>query len=75
MDGSSSSQDGPGGNKGRVDVSLNSQNISNIYYQMDRLIAYATLPSYISFRVKDEGMNSLTSLPLNANAFEVVRYS
>ncbi|KAG0710305.1 Caspase-14 [Chionoecetes opilio] len=51
------SQDGPSGNKGCVgiDVPESCQDISRIYYQMDRLVAYATLPSNISFRLKDEG--------------------
>lgn len=66
MDGSGSWGDGPGGNKGRVYVPINSQDIGNIYYQMDRLVAYATLPSYIAFRVKDEGKNSSTSYPPKA---------
>lgn len=53
------SQDGLAGNKGSVPVAMrvpeNFLDISRIYYQMDRLVAYATLPSNISFRLKDEG--------------------
>lgn len=72
LDGSSSFQDGPGGNMGRVIAPLNSQDISNIYYQMDRLVAYATLPSYISFRVKDEGMNFHTFFHFNVMSVEAL---
>ncbi|XP_045118276.1 uncharacterized protein LOC123508576 isoform X2 [Portunus trituberculatus] len=53
------SQDGLPGNKTSVAVAMrvpeNFLDISKIYYQMDRLVAYATLPSNISFRLKDEG--------------------
>ena len=54
-------QDGPEGKKGCVakNVSPSCQDITRIYYQMDRLVAYATLPCNISFRLKDEGMASL----------------
>ncbi|XP_063840332.1 uncharacterized protein LOC135089062 isoform X2 [Scylla paramamosain] len=53
------SQDGLTGNRVNVPVAMrvpeNVLDISTIYYQMDRLVAYATLPSNISFRLKDEG--------------------
>ncbi|XP_050691802.1 uncharacterized protein LOC126983220 isoform X2 [Eriocheir sinensis] len=55
VDGCSIWQDGLGSNRGRVNVSLSNQDISNIYYQMDRIVSYATLPSHTAFRVKDEG--------------------
>ncbi|KAG0728819.1 Caspase-14 [Chionoecetes opilio] len=55
--GTGASPDGPFGNKGFVGMRVPEycQDISRIYYQMDRLVAYATLPCNISFRLKDEG--------------------